>query len=183
MLAPSPLRRLLGIVLSIAMVHLSVGCGSLFNSQTTTVPVRVAPAVKARVHVDGRYVGESPVSIRLRSSESHTIDIEADGFERQRTRIESSTSGGYVALDCVLLVFFVVPGIIALAVDGGSGDWNVLEEKELSIRLVPALEPAASTSSGRPSPCQHDDQCSGQRVCREGQCADPAPASGSSHTK
>jgi hypothetical protein len=165
------------------MVNLSMGCGAMFNSNTTTVPVRVAPAVQARVHVDGRYVGESPVSLELSSSQSHTIDIEADGFERQSTRIEASTSGGYVALDCVLVVFFVVPGIIALAVDGGSGDWKVLEERELSIQLVPSREPAPSASGGTPSRCQHNDQCSGERVCKEGQCADPAPASRSGDPK
>lgn len=99
-------RRFLGIVLSLAVVN--IGCGAMFNSSTTLVRVNVAPP-GARIYVDGLYVAQAPGAVNLTNSESHSIELDAQGYERQGTRIESQTSAGYVVLDCVLLVFLILP--------------------------------------------------------------------------
>jgi hypothetical protein len=190
-------QQLVGAVLSAAVINLSTGCGAMFNDKNTVVPVRVAPDITARVYVDGRYIGESPVSVELTSAESHTIDIEAEGYERQTTRIESRADAGYIILDCVLLVAFVIPGIIAIAVDAGSGDWKVLQMKQVSAQLAPARTtapkvappsapppepppsvhaPSESVIGVAPNGCQYDAQCKGDRICKAGQCVEPSPA-------
>jgi PEGA domain len=168
-------RRFLGIVLSLAVVN--VGCGAMFNESTKLVPVYVTPA-GARISVDGLYVAQAPGSVELTSAESHSIDIEANGYEKQHTNIESRTSAGYVVLDCVLLVFFVVPGVIALVVDGATGDWKVLDTDRLSVQLNPSQPPqrrwvTPAAVPAAPGGCQYDAQCKGDRICRAGQCVAP----------
>jgi hypothetical protein len=148
----SALERLTGIGLSLALVTLNTSCGALFNTSVATVPVSVSPSVKARIFVDGTLAGEAPVNVRLTTSDVHTVTVEADGYERQTVRIGSHAGGGYIAADCILLVAFLVPGIIALAVDGGSGDWNVLDPDQVFFRLpasraVPSPDAASGVHS------------------------------------
>lgn len=181
----------------------------MFNTHEVAVPITVAPSTKAKVYVDGRYVGEAPLTVNLSSAASHTIDIEADGYARQSTRVESRTSGGYVALDCVLLIFFIVPGVIALAVDASGGHWNVLQEQQLSLQLAstapaapapvapaPRTSPPAPTQPAPPAStpsedvasgtgargCQYDAQCKGTRICLASQCTEPTAAPESTAT-
>jgi hypothetical protein len=168
-------RRFLGIVLSLAVVN--VGCGAMFNNSTTLVRVNVAPT-GARVYVDGLYVAQAPGEVDLTNSESHSIELDANGYERQGTRIESQTSAGYVVLDCVLLVFFIVPGIIALVVDGSTGDWKVLDTDHITARLARSQPPqpppvAPTTAPAAMTGCQYDAQCKGDRLCRDGECVAP----------
>lgn len=179
------LQRLGDIALSVALVTANAGCGALFNNSISTVPVSVSPAIKARIFVDGTLVGESPVNVRLTSADSHIVSVEGDGYERQTVRVDSHAGGGYIAADCVLLIFFLVPGIIALAVDGGSGDWKVLDPDEISFRLPasraspPPLAALSAVRALRSNPivtagCPYDAQCRGDRVCQAGTCVERA---------
>ncbi len=159
----------------------NIGCGAMFNERTSVVRVDATPP-GAKVYVDGLYVAQAPAGVTLTNAQSHSIDLEANGYQRQGTRLESRTSGGFVVLDCVLLLFFIVPGVIALAVDASTGDWNVLEGNHLSVRLSPSQgwQPDAVAPAAAPSPlpgCQYDAQCKGERICRAGQCVEPTPAS------
>lgn len=88
------------------------GCGAMFGSTTA----RVSGPGSARI--DGSRL---PATVSTRTS--HQIEFE-DGH---RCVVESHVSGGFVTLDIVLLVFLLVPGVIALAVDGSTGDWDHLE--------------------------------------------------------
>ncbi|HVZ31286.1 MAG TPA: hypothetical protein VG963_02615 [Polyangiaceae bacterium] len=168
----SALQRLTGIGLSLALVTCNAGCGALFNSSIATVPISVSPAVKAKIFVDGTLAGEAPVNVRLTTYNAHTVSVEAAGYAHQTVRIESHAGGGYIAADCVLLVVFLVPGIIALAVDGGSGDWNVLDPDQVTFQLpasraVPSPDTASgvqSASKAAPTGCQDGAQCKQPRV-------------------
>ncbi len=172
-------RRSLGIVLSLAMVNL--GCGALFNQSTTLVPVYVTPS-GARVSVDGLYVAQAPARLELTSAQSHSIDIEANGYEAQHANLQSRTSAGFVVLDCVLLVLFIIPGVVALVVDGATGDWNVLDTDHVSVRLNRSQAPPPQVSPvvppAAPVGCQYDAQCKGDRICRAGQCVAPTAPDG-----
>jgi hypothetical protein len=199
-LLPSLYRLFLGIALSIVVLNLGSGCGAMFNSTTKVVPIRVAPQ-GARIYVDGLYVAQSPTSVVLNNATSHSIDLEADGYQRQSTHVESRPAAGFIVLDCVLLVFLIVPGIIALVVDGSTGDWKTADVDAISASLTPALgapyggsswyaAPAVASPWGpavtapppppvpRPAPtgCQYDAQCKENRICQEGRCVDPSPA-------
>ena len=137
-------RIVLGVALLIAFVNLGTGCGAMFNQDAAVIPIRVNPP-GARVFVDGQLVGEAPVNVSMPSTSTHTVDVEADGYERHTGKIEARVGGGYIALDCVLLLFGIIPGVIALVVDGTSGDWKSLEKEDLSITLIPVRAAPAGT--------------------------------------
>lgn len=193
-----PYRLLLGAALSLVVLDLGAGCGAMFNGSTTVVPVNASPQ-GASVTVDGRYVAQAPGTIILDNASSHTVDIDAAGYQKQTTRVESKTNGGFVALDCLLLIFGILPGVIALIVDGSTGDWKNLDTTGISAALTPAFPapsgagwypPPANANPWSPPPtapahqapqpapstgCQYDAQCKDERICKGGQCVDPAP--------
>jgi hypothetical protein len=175
------IRAILYIALPVVLGTLTTGCGAMFNQGHAVVPVQVNPP-GARVYVDGQYFGPAPLNVPLSTTTPHTIDIQADGYERQTTQIDSHVNGGYVVLDCVLLVFLVVPGIIALVVDGSTGDWRVPDRNYMSFslnraRIQPAAPPPAPAPAAAPAPsgCQYDAQCKGDRICVGGTCLPPPP--------
>ena len=196
------LRRVFfAVALPIVVVNVGAGCGAMFNQETAVVPIQVNPS-GARVYVDGQLVGQAPLNVRMSNKAPHTIDVEADGYERQTTHVDSQVSGGYILADCIFLVFLIIPGIIALAIDGGTGDWKVIDRNHLEFGLhparvqqnvprptyalppvppspaVPAIPqtppaPAAPSPASPPSGCQYDTQCKGDRVCINGTCIPP----------
>jgi hypothetical protein len=131
----STYRLLLGLVLSIGLVNIGAGCGAMFNETTAVVQIDVIPP-GARVSVDGLYVAQAPTQIQMPSARSHVVDIDADGYQRQTARIESRPSAGYIVLDCLLLIF-IIPGVVALLVDGLTGNWRVLDADRLAVRMHP----------------------------------------------
>jgi hypothetical protein len=194
-----PYQLLLGAALSLVVLDLGAGCGAMFNGSTTVVPVNASPR-GARVYVDGLYVAQAPGNLVLSNANPHTIDIDADGYQKQSMHVDARTNGGYVALDCLLLVFGILPGIIALVVDGSTGDWRNLDTTGISAALTPAF-PAPAGAGWYPAPananpwnppptapanraaqpapttgCQYDAQCKNERICKGGQCVDPAPS-------
>jgi hypothetical protein len=189
-----PYRLLLGAALSLVVLDLGAGCGAMFNGSTTVIPVNASPR-GARVYVDGLYVAQAPGNIILSNTNAHTVDFDADGYQKKSTRVEAQTNGGFVALDCLLLLFGILPGVIALVVDGSTGDWKNLNTTGISAALTPAFgapagsgwypAPANANPWNPPAPayqapapatgCQYDAQCKNERICKGGQRVDPAP--------
>ena len=166
----------------------------MFNEPAPAIPVHVSPA-GARIYVDGLYVAQAPSYVRLTAANPHVVQIAADGYEAQTVQVTSQANGGYIVLDCLLILALIVPGIIALAVDGGSGAWKTLDIQGLSVQLQPTARPAPTRPPVAPTPapaqvpaapqqgvapapapagCQYDSQCKGNRVCSAGICVEPA---------
>ena len=187
-------RLLLGVALAVIVVNLGAGCGAMFNEPAPAIPVHTNPA-GARIYVDGAYVAQAPSYVRLTAANSHLVQIAADGYDAQSIQVTSQANGGYIILDCLLILALIVPGIIALGVDGGSGAWKTLDVQALSIQLRPTAKPAPTKPPVSPAPapapavipaeppqpdaapaptgCQYDSQCKGNRICAAGTCVDP----------
>ena len=186
-------RLLLGVSLAVVLVNLGAGCGAMFNEPAPAIPVHVRPA-GARIYVDGVYVAQAPSYVRLTAANPHVVQIAADGYEAQTLQINSQANGGYIVLDCLLILALIVPGIIALAVDGGSGAWKTLDVQAVSVQLQPTAKPAPPppgppvapapsqvpaapqqdvAPAAAPAGCQYDSQCKGSRVCAAGTCVEP----------
>jgi len=185
-----------------AVAGLMTRCGAMFSGSTTAIPVKTNPE-GAKVYLNGEYVGKSPQVLSVKSKEKHMVDVEADGYTRRTVTIEPEVNGGYIALDCLLLLLFVIPGVIALVVDSGGG-WHEAKPDNLGIRLDRAAppksvapsappeqppppqietpepksdpEPAAQPSEPRAptlAGCQYDTQCKGEKICVDGNCVEP----------
>jgi hypothetical protein len=182
--------------LLIIMAHLSMGCGAMLNDRKVKIPVETTPP-GARVYLDGIHIGVSPISVEVEQRKSHVVEVDADGYTKQTAQLEPSVDSTFIVLDCLLLILVIVPGVVALAVDGGTGDWKVIDNSPLSIVLTPAgtsQTPSATAPQTKPQTppaitpttpenlnpiatgCQYDAQCKGDRVCNQGQCVDvPKP--------
>jgi hypothetical protein len=170
-------RLVVGVLVGLALAN--IACGSLANDSTRRVQVNVNP-VGARIFVDGIYAARAPGTLHLSQSVPHSVEVQAEGYTSRVLRVEPKTNGGYVVLDCILLLFLIVPGVIALVVDGATGDWKVIDTDRLTVVLDPAQQPQAAATAPNADPgartgCQYDTQCKGDRICRAGQCVDPAP--------
>lgn len=186
-------RLLVGVSLAVILVNLGAGCGAMFNEPAPAIPVHVSPA-GARIYVDGVYVAQAPSYVRLTAANPHVVQVAADGYEAQTIQVNSQANGGYIILDCLLILALIVPGIIALAVDGGTGAWRTLDVQSLSVQLQPSARPAPPAGPVSPAPaqipaapqpqpgvvpapapagCQYDSQCKGNRICADGTCVEP----------
>ena len=76
----------------------------------------------------------------------HIITVRAPGYDEQSVQIFPDIQGGYVALDCVLLIAFVIPGVVALVVDGASGAWNAARPDIVHVELQ--RQPSPNSAQG-----------------------------------
>jgi hypothetical protein len=120
------------VVAAIALV--GGGCGAIFHGSTDTVAV-TSNVDRATVHVDGAAVSQTPGHVEVSSSHPHTVSVRAPGYREASATINTEVGAGWVVLDCLWLVVGVVPGVIALVVDGASGDWKEADTERVHLQL------------------------------------------------
>jgi hypothetical protein len=190
-----PLSRALSVAgIAAVVANLASGCGTMIGEHPAIVSVSSNPP-GARLFLDGVYAGNAPTNLPLETNVGHTVEAEAPGYERKSVRVDSGVHAGYVVMDCLWLIAVVVPGIVALVVDTGTGGWRTLDTSSIVFNMRPkesaapfAMPPAPTAqpvapanaapapANAAPAGCQYDTQCKGDRICRGGQCVSPSGA-------
>ena len=113
--------------LTLTLAILLTGCASIMNGTTQGVGVSSSPT-KARVIVDNKPLGETPLVAELSRKDNHTIRIELDGyapFEMALTRKTSGWVWGNI----------VFGGLVGLAVDAISGGLYKLTPEQVAANM------------------------------------------------
>ncbi len=92
-------RTALSAVLA-GCLFIQQNCASMMFGTAQRVPVTSAPA-GARVTVDSKYVGSTPITLQLRKKGNHDIKIEREGFAPVVISVRSR-SNGMLILDGLL---------------------------------------------------------------------------------
>ena len=79
-------------------VFLITGCATVYTKPADPVFFRSEPE-GAEVYINGRYMGSTPLKIRLYSGPRYSVDFVKDGDETRCLRIESRTPPGWILLD------------------------------------------------------------------------------------
>ncbi len=112
----------------IAILSLSLlGCASLLKGPYESVGFGSDP-VKAKVYVNGAYMGETPLRLFLPVRESYSIEFKKEGYVSQTVLIGNGIGVGWIVLD-------VIGGLIPVIVDAATGDWMYLDQTNVNAAL------------------------------------------------
>ena len=116
-------RALAGLFL----LGVSSGCATIFKGDRELVYFSSDPS-EARVLVDGRDRGKTPIELKLDSERSHQVEIRKPGHRTARVRLNRVMGWGWMIFDAP--TFFIGP-----IVDAISGDWYPLDMHRVHASL------------------------------------------------
>ena len=111
----------------LALSHYLVGCATLFKGTTQEVRFNSNPQ-KARVIVNSVDMGETPLTLRLESKKSYTIEFRAEGYKPKTYTISNRVGAGWIILD-------VLGGLVPVIVDAATGAWYSLDQTNIDAVL------------------------------------------------
>lgn len=97
-------------------------CAAILANQHVSVRLRGEEGMT--LHDGGVYIGAPGQVVALSTRRDHYLELK----DAAKALISSCTipramRSGYVVVDSLLLLLYLVPGIVALAVDGGTDSW------------------------------------------------------------
>ena len=108
-------------------LSLTTGCGAIFTGTKEQVRINSSPQ-GAAVKVDGVNRGQTPTEVTLNSDQSHTIQVEKEGYAASTRRITSSLGAGWLVLD-------ILGGFWPIVIDAATGGWHTLERDIITVNL------------------------------------------------
>ena len=135
----------------VILLALSAGCGTLMNGTQHYLAITSTPP-GAKVTVDNREFFDTPITAVLDKNESHTVQIELEGYLPFQMKISRKLDGWAILGDLFLLY---VPGLVVDLITGGiytlspehviarlkEEDLGLIDQRELFYISV-VLEPA-----------------------------------------
>jgi len=118
------------------------GCATLLNGSSQSIRVESDPS-EARVEVDGRPVGTTPTTIRLKRNEEHKVRIYHSGHEPHSVTLRQGRS----LWTAVNLANFVVPGVL---VDLSTGAFYTLGPDPIKATLEETGSPEPDSLQSEP---------------------------------
>ena len=103
------------------------GCATLFKGGNEKVSFGSNPD-KAKVYVNGQYMGDTPLQINLASKQSYTIEFRKDGFTSRTVIVNSNVGAGWIILD-------VLGGLWPIVIDAATGNWSQLDQTNVNAAL------------------------------------------------
>jgi len=103
------------------------GCATIMDGSSQTVGISSTPS-GALVTVDGRTIGNTPLTIDLKRKDNHTVKIALDGYHPyEMTLIKKTNSWVWGNI--------VFGGLIGLVVDAASGSMYKLTPEQVNAEL------------------------------------------------
>ena len=111
-------------VLSLSiLIVLSTGCAAIFGSSQKPFDFTSEPP-GADVYINGERMGTTPLTLELSNNDPMTVNFKKEGYAEITCMLQPKTGAGWVVGDALLLIFYIVPGLVAFAVDGATGAWS-----------------------------------------------------------
>jgi hypothetical protein len=123
-------RSLSTLVLVSSLGICSGGCASIFHGTTETLSIQ-ADVPSAQIYLDGAYVGQGAVSLKVPSDKGHSIQVRAAGYEDAWAGIGLDPIIGHYVLDILLTLG------IGVYIDAATGAITTLERNHVAIKMAP----------------------------------------------
>ena len=104
-----------------------VGCATLFKGTNSHLGMHSNPT-GAEVYINGKYVGKTPLSLKLSSKTSYAIEFKMEGYKSITRNVTNKVGAGWVILD-------VLGGLVPIIIDAVTGAWYDLSEKNVDVNL------------------------------------------------
>ena len=127
------LKKAISSVLIASLVIFLAGCAAIFKGNSSKLDTNSDPK-GAKVYVDGNYMGETPIRLKLESKRTYNIEFRKDGFKSKSYNITNHVGGGWIVLD-------VLCGLVGVIVDAATGAWYDLDQKNINAVLEKVMQP------------------------------------------
>jgi len=114
-------------ILMTGVLNLSVGCAAIFRGTSQTVRVITTPEGKS-VYYQGMKINDGDM-ITVQKHFDHP-QFNVGQPDRPIMASMNYDPDPWLIGDCVLLFFFIIPGVVALGVDFGTGAWRNLDDPQ-----------------------------------------------------
>ena len=122
------MKRISIIIISIISLFTFFSCATILTGSKQGVGISSSPS-NAKVSIDGRYVGTTPLSLKLKRNDNHVIKINLKGYQPYQIQVTKGTNFTMFAGDVILT------GLIGLAVDYADGDIYALTPNNITATL------------------------------------------------
>ena len=121
------MKQFIVTFLIISIFLLCSNCATLFKGTSEEVRFSSEPS-RAEVWVNGQKMGETPVTLKLESKKTYTIEFRKEGFKPVTRTITNHVGAGWIILD-------VLAGLIPVIIDAATGAWYHLDQKNVDVIL------------------------------------------------
>ena len=124
--------RLVAILFFSIVLFMLNSCATIFDGRKNTVKVIAGTPEKAKVYLDGKFIGEAPFKIRVSKfdlQEGSIIEIKKENYETLIYEVERNPHIGYIAAD-------ILGGVIPLVVDVADGNIYRPNTRKIEYKLV-----------------------------------------------
>jgi hypothetical protein len=102
-------------------------CATIFKGTHEEVSINSDPQ-RAKVFINGEFYGETPLTVKLESKRTYTIEFQKEGFKTRTYKITNHVGAGWIILD-------VLGGLIPVVIDAATGAWYHLDQKNVNMIL------------------------------------------------
>lgn len=121
------MKKFLTISILAVFVFMLSSCALLFKGTSEEVRFGSDPQ-RAEVWVNGAKMGETPISLKLESKKTYTIEFKMEGFKSVTKSITNHVGAGWVVLD-------ILTGLVPVIIDAATGAWYNLDQKNVDAVL------------------------------------------------
>jgi len=121
------MRTATKLISLVVLAAFTVSCATVFKGNHSRVGFTSEPR-GAKVYVDGQYMGDTPIKLKLESRNNYTIEFVMEGYKTKVFRLTNHIGPGWVILDVIL-------GLVPVLVDAVTGSWYDLDQEHLNAVL------------------------------------------------
>jgi hypothetical protein len=121
------MKKLTSCMVLFSLLFFLSSCATIFKGTNDDVRFGSSPD-RAEVWVNGAKMGETPITLKLESKKTYTIEFRKEGYKTVTKPITNHVGAGWVILD-------VLGALLPVIVDASTGAWYRLDQKNVDAVL------------------------------------------------
>jgi hypothetical protein len=127
------MKKLVSSTVIVIFVLSLSGCAAIFKGNSSKLDTNSTPK-GAKVYVDGNYMGDAPIRLKLESKRTYAIEFRMDGYKSKTYNVTNHVGAGWIVLD-------VLCGLVGVIIDAATGSWYELDQKNINVILEKVIQP------------------------------------------
>jgi hypothetical protein len=106
---------------------LLASCAAIIKGSRSKIDLASDPS-GAKVYIDGNYMGDTPLKLRLESKRDYTIEFRKEGYPNKTINVQNKVGAGWIVLD-------VLCGLVPVIIDAATGSWYEFDQRSVKVIL------------------------------------------------
>jgi hypothetical protein len=120
-------KKFICLFVLFSLVFFNMSCALIFKGTQEEVSFGSDPQ-RAEVWINGAKMGETPMSLKLESKKTYTVEFKKEGYESVVKTITNKVGAGWIILD-------ILGGLVPVIIDAATGAWYHLDQKNVDAIL------------------------------------------------